>query len=125
MQWIESRLHLAEQRLEMLYRRLTRDEATLDNVRQQLRGAYQQGASQGGGGSPIYFGCTLSAALAHGSNVTGQTVWKLSGGSRANVTTNGKVYNDGPATANDIASGKQVILAANDDGTWTVIGVYC
>lgn len=124
MGWLESRIQVLEQRVESLYRRLLGDEQTLANVRQQLKGAYQQ-LGGGGGGGGTYYACTLSAALAHGSSVTGQTVWTLSSGARTNVSTNATVYNDGPNAADDIPSGSQAILAENADGTYTATGVYC
>lgn len=124
MPWIESRLRLIEQRAEMLYRRLLDDEATLANVRQQLRGAYQQGGG-GGGGGVTYFGGTTTGDLPGGSPgtaLTGQTVWVLSNGARSNITNSATLYNDTP---NDLPSGSQVILAANGDGTYSVIGKVC
>jgi hypothetical protein len=121
-----------------LEQRIYRLEAEIRTIQQQLAGilsqlaalaqqiyAQQAPGGGGGGGGGTYFACTLSAALAHASSVSGQTVWKLVTGTRTNVTTTAVIYNDGPNAADDIASGKTVILATNDDGSYTVIGVYC
>jgi hypothetical protein len=118
--------------------RLLRLEGQFTTIEQQIAtilgqiaalGQQQYGAGGGfgggGGGGGTYFSATLSAALAHGSSVSGQTVWKLVSGSRTTVTASGVVYNDGPNAADDITSGSQVILAANDDGSYTATGVYC
>lgn len=126
MGWLESRIQVAEQRIEMLYRRLVGDEAVLDGVRQQLRGAYQQLPGGGGDGSTgKYLACTLSANLAHGASLAGQTAWKLIGGTRANIDTNAKVWNDGPSSSSDLSTGDTVILMVNDDGSYTATGRYC
>lgn len=120
-----------EQRLYRLETALTRDDQLIAQMQariatlEQKQYAASAGSGGGGGGGAVYFGCTLSAALTHGSSVTGQTVWKLESGARTNVTTNGTIYNDGPTASNDIASAKQVICLANDDGTYTAAGVYC
>ena len=125
MAWIEGRILQLEAKLENLYRRLQDLVAQLNAVRQTVRAAFQQVGSGGGGSSTVYLSCTLSSALAHGSSVAGQTVWQLASGSRSNVTTTGTIYNDGPASTNDIASGAQVIVLPNPDGSYTAIGVYC
>ena len=120
---LESRLFFLEQ---LISGRLQYDLQQLKLQMQNLANQQRQGgwSSGGGGGSTAgYFGATLSGALAHGSSISGQTVWKMPG--RATVTASGTIYNDGPTATNDIASGKQVILAANDDGSYTVVGVYC
>jgi hypothetical protein len=92
---------------------------------QQQFGAGGGFGGGGGGGGGTYFGCSLTSALNHGSSVGSQTVWKLVGGSRTAISNVATIYNDGPTSSNDIASGTQVIVAANDDGSYTATGVYC
>jgi hypothetical protein len=124
MSWAESRILLAEGSIEDLYRRLLDVSDQLKAVRQKLQAANRElGGGGGGGPSNGYFSATLSADLAHGRSLQDQRVWTMPG--QAQVTAAGKIYNDGPTGTNDIASGKQVILAANADGSYTVIGVYC
>jgi hypothetical protein len=120
-----------EQRLLRLEGQFTTIEQQIATILGQIAALAQQqygaggGFGGGGGGGGTYFGCTLSAALNHGSSVGSQTVWKLVGGSHTTVTSSATIRNDGPTATNDIASGKQVILATNDDGSYTAIGVYC
>lgn len=125
MGWIEQRIAQLEAKLENLYRRLLDLTVQLNNARQTVRAAFQQRTGGGSSGGAVYLCCTLSAGLAHASSVTGQTVWKMASGTRSNITTNATIYNDGPSSSDDIASGSQVILATNDDGSYTAIGVYC
>jgi hypothetical protein len=114
---LEDEIKALAQQVAQLFRRV----AALE---QQMRSA-GGGTGAGGGGGPAYFGATLSGILAAGSPgtaLTGQNVWKISGGARVPVTSIGVLYNDTP---NAIASGKQVLLVPNEDGTWTAIGVPC
>jgi hypothetical protein len=118
-----------EQRLFFLEQLMARVDYSLQQLRQQSQGLANQqrqgswGQGGSGGASAAYFSCTLSGALAHGSSIAGQSVWKMPG--RATAAASATVYNDGPNAADDIATGKQVILAANSDGSYTAIGVYC
>jgi hypothetical protein len=125
MPWAESRILLAERSIEDLYRRLLDLADQLKWLRQKLQALERELPGAGAAPSAGYFGCTLSAALAHGTQVTGQTVWKLESGARTDVGTAETIYNDAPRPADDIASGSQIILAANDDGTYTVVSVPC
>jgi hypothetical protein len=121
--WLESRLHLAEQRLEMLYRRLIGDESVLAGVRQQLQQAFQQqGGGGGSGGNPSFLFCTTTEDLAAASHITGQTVNTLDSGSDSAVSTGATIYN---VTGNDIPSGSLVFLGSNPDGTFGAMGVAC
>jgi hypothetical protein len=124
MQWTEQRMRALEQRVESIYRKFLDLVTQLRATQQGLTAANQQGGAQpSGSGGNGYFGCTISTALAHGASITGQTVWSMPG--RTTVTAVGVIYNDGPRSINDIASGAQVILASNSDGSYTVTGVYC
>jgi hypothetical protein len=123
MQYLEARLAEVERILRDLARAAAELAQRVVALEQKAALIGGTGGTGGTGGGAGYFGCTLSAALAHGSSISGQTVWKMPG--RVTVTAAGTVYNDGPTATNDIASGKQVILAANDDGTYTATGVYC
>lgn len=121
---LEQRLYRLEAAQQVMAQQIASLQSMVAALQQQQYGL--GGANGGGGGGgPIYYGCTLSAALAHGSSVTGQTVWNLNAGARVGVTTSGTIYNDGPNGADDVASGAQVILNSNGDGTWEVIGVFC
>lgn len=128
MQWIESRLHALERRVEDLYRRLLDLINQLNGVRQGLANAFAATApDSGSGGSGGYYGCITSADLPAGTggtptSITGQTVWQISSGARSNVSGTKTVYND---TGADVPSGSQVLLATNPDNTYTVISVAC
>ena len=122
MPWAESRILKAERSIEDLYRRLLAL-ADLEKWDRQKLQALEREQPAGGGGGGVYSSCTLTAGLGHGSSLAGQSVWTMPG--RAMLGGTFLVYNDGPTPANDIPPGKQVILAANPDGTYTVIGVYC
>lgn len=121
---LEQRLYRLEAQLGVIAQQIASLQSLVAALAQQQYGM-GGGFGGGGGGGGTYFSATLSAALAHGSSVSGQTVWKLVSGSRTTVTASGVIYNDGPNAADDIASGSQVILAANDDGSYTATGVYC
>lgn len=124
---VESRLFFLEQ---LVSGRLQYDVQQLKVALAQLQNAQRVGDSgwfNGGAGGPGigYYGCTLSAdcpAGTPGTPATGQTAWAISSGARSNVTTDGEVYNDMPY---DCPSGSQVVLGANPDGTYTVIGKVC
>lgn len=129
MGWLEQRIQNLEELVRSFYRRLL-------DLQQQINALKQRMQSDGGGspsdsGGAGYFACTLSLSggtLAHGTPgtpATGQAVWRVENGARAQVTAAGKIYNDGPNAADDISDGKTVILAQNRDGTYCVIGVYC
>lgn len=83
------------------------------------------GTSSGGSGG--YYGCITSADLPGGTGGTptslaAQTVWQISAGARSNLTGTYTVYND---TGADVPANSQAILAANPDGTYTVVSVAC
>lgn len=128
MNWIESRLGAIDDRLRTIWRILLDLQAQLRAVQQGLVALAQQGgAGSGESGGAGYYGAILSAALAAGSGgvpaaLASQTVWQLSGGARGNMTGTFTVYND---TGASIASGSQVLLASNPDGSFTVISVAC
>jgi hypothetical protein len=126
MGWPETRIQSLEDRYEWLYRRLVQDEAILTNVRQQLRGAFQQLPAGGGSGDGVgYFACITTGDLPAGTPGTPlphQTVWRISGGARVNTDTDATLYNDTPI---DIPSGSQVLVGKNDDATWSAVGVAC
>jgi hypothetical protein len=121
---LEQRLYRLEAQLGVIAQQIASLQSLVAALAQQQYGM-GGGFGGGGGGGGTYFSATLSAALAHGSSVGSQTVWKLVSGTRTNITTTATIYNDGPTATNDIASGKQVILATNDDGSYAAIGVYC
>ena len=128
MSWIESRIGLAETSIEDLRRRLLDLARQVTANAQGLRSAGQAlpPPAQGGGGAG-YYGCVITGGVAlaaggPGAPLTGQTVWQISGGARAYLAGTQTLYNDTP---NAIAPGKQVLLAANPDGSFTAIGVPC
>jgi hypothetical protein len=124
MPWAESRILLAERSIEDLYRRLLAAADQLKAVRQGLQASNRQlGGGGTSGASNGYFSAAIAADLAHGSSVDGQEVWTMPG--RVTVAASATIHNDGPTSDNDIPAGKQVILAANADGSYTAIGVYC
>jgi hypothetical protein len=119
-----------EARVFRLEQDVSRLRQQMDDVLRRLARLEQQAANgnggMGGGGGSGYFVCTLSAALTHGAQLANQTVSQVDKtGTRKQVSTTATVVNDGPNAADDIASGKTVLLASNSDGSFTVIGVYC
>jgi hypothetical protein len=120
----EHRLYRLEQQLAAISQQLASLSVKVQGIAQQQY-AGGNGNGGGGGGGGTYFGCTLSEALGHGLGVGEQTVWKLVGGVRTNISTDATIYNDGPVANDDIPSGSQAILGANDDGSYTATGIFC
>lgn len=131
MQWLESRIRLIEQRVEMLYRRLVGDEATLSNVRQQLRGAYQQLPTGGSTASEAVYVCYPSAAVSGATWTSGvptsatsfsATVYQVAG--------TGTVTNGGTQTCLNwlpasLVASKACFLRPDGAGNYVVTGQSC
>lgn len=121
---LELRVFRLEQDVSKLQRQMEDVLRRLSRLEQQM--ANSNGGDGGGGGGSGYFVCVLGSALSHGAQLTGQTVSQVDKtGARKQVSTTATIVNDGPNAADDIASGKTVLLASNSDGSYTVIGVYC
>ena len=121
------RLEIELRQAQQLVREL---QVALGAVKQnQFAGSPGYGGGGGGGGNPLF--CVLSGALAAsgtigtgtpGGPLTGQTVYSISGGAYASVSTTASVLNGLP---NAIASGAKCIVEANGDGSYSAIAVAC
>lgn len=135
MGWLESRILIAEQRLESLYRRLQDLAAQLANVRQQLIMAFQQTPSGGGGGPAGFFVCMAPSSGSYagtwsgsaptaGANFTA-TVYQVSyDGTSQTITSLGtqNVVNWLPAT---LANSKACVLIPDGAGGYGVASQSC
>lgn len=125
MQWLESRLHNLEARVESLYRRLLDLKGVLDNVRQQLRGAFQQLPAGGGSSSSGDWYCVTPSSGTWGATWTSgapttpgsfsATVYSVNGTSTASLGTQ-TVYNWFPASP---ATSKVIKLTQDGGGNFT------
>lgn len=129
MGWLESRIRMAEQRLEYLYRLLQDLIAQVRALQQGLMAAQQQGSMPTSGGVPCWFIPASGMAAASGNapsgtptSLTNQTVYRLSGGSWQTVTSSATVYNPIPSA---LASGKMAAILKNVDGTYSAITQSC
>ena len=87
----------------------------------------QQGGGGGGGGAAPLFCITTGALAASGTigsgtptHITGQTIYRISGGAFVSVTTSGDLYN---GHANAVPSGSATMVESNADGTYSIIAV--
>jgi hypothetical protein len=130
MSFLEDRVGPLEARFEGLARLVQDLIPQIRAAAQTARNAYGQYQPTGssGGGFPVF--CVLTSTLAASgvvgsgtpSSVSSQTVQKISGGAWVSVSTGATIYN---GSTNSIASGKTAICIANDDGSYSAVGVAC
>lgn len=134
MSWIEQQLKALSLRTEYLYRLVQTIQQQLTNVRQQGYAAQQASAGSSSSGPGVYIFAAPSSGGINGATggaappdgvpgiVTGQTVYKLVNGNYIAVSTNATVYNP---YASAVAASNVCTLAANGDGTFTVLAQSC
>jgi hypothetical protein len=137
MGWLESRIQIAEQRIESLYRRLQDLLAQLNGVRQQLRMAFASGGEGGGGGSGGAFVCMAPSSGTYAGTWSGSaptagaaftaTVYQVSyaaAGPTTTITSLGSqaVVNWLPAT---LVNSKACVVIPDGAGSYGVVSQSC
>lgn len=132
MQWIESRLHALERRVEDLYRRLLDLINQLNGVRQGLANAFASTSPDSGSGSSGFYVCMAPASGTYAGTWSGSaptagssftaTVYQVSGTGTISSLGTQTVVNWLPAT---LQNSKACVVIPDGTGDYGVVSQSC
>lgn len=121
---LEQRVLRLENMLQAALQQLAQLQQLVGQLGQNQYAVTSPGQGGAGGGANALM-CTPSSAIAAGTPggpLTGQTIYQITGGALASITTVGQVYNPYGA---GVVAGKMITVQANSDGTYTAIAQSC